>query len=286
MMQDQPVKERSFVPNVLPWVVAAAVLIVYLLTLNHWLSLFYYNTPQPAFGNLSQVAKVSGWNWLPELNAPALYLVTLPLHLLPVKWIPLALNLFSALCAALTVYQLARSVALLPHDRTHQQRLREHGEFSLLSIPLAWLPPFLAVLVCGFQLTFWEHATNGTSEMFDLLLFAYVIRSLLEYRVDGRDSRLYRAAFVYGVGMTNNFAMVGFFPAFIAAIVWIRGLSFFNISFLSRMVLYGLIGLLLYLLLPLLALRYNIESFGFWVALKANLAAQKTSSSSSQKKRP
>jgi len=55
----------------------------------------------------------------------------------------------------------------------------------------------LAVLVCGLQLTFWEHATVGSSEMLDLLMFAYVVRCLLEFRIAGRDSWLFRAAFVY-----------------------------------------------------------------------------------------
>ena len=73
---------------------------------------------------------------------------------------------------------LARSVALLPHDRTHDQRQKERSEFSLLSIRAAWLPPVLAALVCGLQLTFWENATGcASAEMFDLLLFAYVIRA-------------------------------------------------------------------------------------------------------------
>ena len=74
----------------------------------------------------------------------------------------LALNLFSAACGVLTLALLARSVALLPHDRTDEQRRREHSDYSTLSIPLAWVPPVLAVTCCGLQLTFWEHSTNGT----------------------------------------------------------------------------------------------------------------------------
>ena len=118
----------------------------------------------------------------------------------------------------------------------------------------------LAALVCGLQLTFWENATaarrqasagSGSNEMFDLLLFAYVVRCLLEFRVDERESWLTRAAFVYGAAMTNNWAMIGFFPLFLAALVWFKGLSFFNLRFLGRVALCGLAGLSLYLLLPL-----------------------------------
>lgn len=256
---------HGFVASLLPWLVAAGALVVYALTLNPWVSLI----------NLPQVGRAAGWTWQPELLSPAYMVVTYPLRWLPTEWIPLGLNFFSALCAVLTLAQLARSVALLPHDRSHEEREREKSDYSLLTLRPAWVPPVLAVLVCGLQLTFWEHATNGTSEMFDLLLFAWVIRALLEYRIDGRDSWLFRAALVYGVGMTNNFAMWGFFPVFIAALVWIRGLSFFNSRFLIRMALCGLIGLSLYLLPPLLASLSNIEPVNFWQALKVNLALQK-----------
>ncbi len=255
---------NRFVSTALPWLIAAAALVVYLFTLNRWIS----------FSNLLQVGKLSGWTWQPELSEPLYWLVTYPFRWLPHNAIPIALNLLSTLCAVLTLALLARSVALLPHDRTHEQRQREHGEFSLLSIPLVWLPPVLAVLVCGLQLTFWEHATAASSEMLNLLLFAYVIRCLLEFRIDERESWLTRAALVYGLGMTNNWAMIGFFPLFLAALVWIRGLSFFNLGFLGRMFLYGLIGLLLYLLLPIVQSRADISTVPFWLGLKANLGNQ------------
>src|SRR5439155_14939465 len=120
----------------------------------------------------------------------------------------------------------------------------------------------------------WEHATAASGEMLNLLLFAYVIRCLLEFRIDERESWLTRAALVYGLGMTNNWAMIGFFPLFLAALVWIRGLSFFNLGFLGRMFLYGLAGLLLYLLLPILQSHSEISPVPFWQALKANLGTQ------------
>jgi tetratricopeptide (TPR) repeat protein len=267
--------EKTFVPALLPWLVAAGALVIYLMTLNRWVSL----------SSLRQVAMVSGWTWEPELHGPLFWLVTFPLRWLPAKLIPLALNLFAAVCAALSLALLARSVALLPHDRTHEQRHQETSRSSLLSIPTAWLPPVLAALVCGLQLTFWEHATAAASapppggsgcEMLDLLLFAYVVRCLLEFRVEERESWLLRAAFACGIGMTNNWAMVGFFPAFVVALVWIRGVSFFNLGFLGRMFICGVGGLTLYLLLPLLHGVAGTSTVAFWTALKANLNAQRS----------
>jgi hypothetical protein len=141
---------------------------------------------------------------------------------------------------------------------------------------MAWLPPVLAVIACGLQLTFWEHSTNGTPEMFDLLLVAYVIRSLLEYRLDERESRLFRAAFVQGIGMANNYAMIGFFPLFIAALIWIRGFSFFRMRFLGRMLLWGLVGLSLYLLLPILNGLSKDGGPGAWETLRGYLSSQRS----------
>ncbi len=186
------------------------------------------------------------------------------------------------MCAALTLGLLARSVAILPHDRTEAQRERERSDFSFLTTGSAWLPPVFAVVVCGLQLTFWENATNCTGEMFDLLLFAFVIWSLLEYRLDEREGRLFLAAAVYGAGMTENWtfnspngsALIGFFPLFVAAIVWLRGMSFFNLRFIKWMVLSGLAGMLFYLLLPLLVMTSHKVPITFWQALEANLAAQ------------
>lgn len=264
----------------LPWLVVAAALLVYLLTFNHWVSLNrwgavdYWNS---SHNSLALVANTAGWSWQPEVVRPLYFLVTYPIRWLPDAQVPLALNLFSMLCAVLTLGLLARSVALLPHDRTREQRAREQSPFSLLSVPGAWIPPVLAAAVCGLQLSFWEHATVASYEMLDLLVFAYVVQNLLAYRIDERESRLWRTSFVFGLGMTNNFAMIGFLPAYLAALVWIRGLSFFNVRFLGRMLLCGLAGLSLLLLLPLLAVWSNVQPTGFWEALKASYMVTKSS---------
>ncbi len=275
----EPGAERRFTPAVLPWLVVVAALTLYLVTLNHWVSLGVASlvslNPVVPISSLAVTARSAGWTWQPDVFNPAYFLVTYPIHWLPARWIPLALNLFSAACAAGVLGLLARSVALLPHDRTQDERQLEKSEDATLSIGRAWLPPVLAVLACGLQLTFWEHATNGTVAMFDLLLFAFVIWSLLEYRLDGRESRLGWVAFVYGAAMANNYAMIGFFPIYLVALIWIRGLSFFSLRFLGRMVLCGLAGLSLYLLLPVVDTLGGMVHMGFWQALKLEVVTQK-----------
>jgi tetratricopeptide (TPR) repeat protein len=264
-MEQEPGLEHSAGRTWLPWLVAGAAFVLYLVTLNHWISL----------GNRIAVERAYGWVWQPDLLNPLFWLVTCPFRWLPAAKIPLALNAFSALCAGLTLAQLARSVMLLPHDRTHGQRLKEQSDFSLLSIRTAWLPPIFAVIVCGLQLTFWEHATAASAEMFDLLLFSFIIRCVLEFRLTERESWLTWAALVYGVSIPENWAMIGFLPLFIMALIWIRGLSFFNLRFLGRMLLCGGAGLLLYLLLPLVQSRSDVNPVPFFEGLTTNLKIQK-----------
>src|SRR5581483_11763222 len=256
---------KNFAPRILPWLLAAAMFVVYFITLNRWVS----------FASLPYVTRISGW-WQPELTNPLLYLVTYPFRWLSPAQIPLALNLFSAACAAISLGLLARCVAILPHDRTEAQRKREKNDFAFLTIWSAWLPPLLAVVVCGLQFTFWQLATNFTGEVFDLLLFAFLAWLLLEYRLDEREGRLYLASLVYGASMAENWAMVGFFPVFLAVIIWLRGLNFFQWQFLKRMLLCGMVGMIFYFLLPVVTAATGDVQLTFWQALKFNLAPQWT----------
>lgn len=264
-MEEQESPRLGFVPSRLPWLVAAGALLLYLVTLDTWVNL----------GSVGVAAKVIGWDWSPALNSPLHYLITLPTRWVPAAWQLPVLNGFSAVFASLALALLARCVALLPHDRTVEQRAREHNDFSLLSLKVSWIPPLFAVAACGLQLTFWENATAATGEMLDLLIFAYALRCLLEYRIDERESWLNKLAIVYGAGATNNWALIGFLPFFTVALVVLRGRSFFNVRFLLRMLGLGLAGLLLYILLPLLA-SLSDDNLPFGKLLLTELGNQKS----------
>jgi len=264
---EKPVSTASaFTPRWLPWLVAGGALLLYLLTLNSWVT----------FASLPAVAKVTGWDWwMPTLEKPLFLLLTWPVRWLPPGLQIGALNFFAALCAAGALGLLARSVALLPHDRTREQRARERSADSLLSFRHNWLPPLVAAGVCGLQLTFWENATAATGEALDILLFAYVIRCLLEFRLSGRESWLAKFALVYGLAAANNWAFIGFLPFFGLALTWIGGLGFFQPRVLGRVLAWGVAGLSLYLWLPLLATASPPADLSFWGALKAELALQR-----------
>jgi len=287
-MTISPQSERRFVQGALPWAIAAAGLLIYLATLNHWLTL----------GNLTVAADVTRWHWQPMLSRPVLFLLTLPVRWLPGAWVPLALNLFTAVCASLTLALLARSVALLPHDRLEQQRLLVRDDHGLLTLRSAWVPPVFAAVALGLQLTFWENATALSGEMLELLLFAAMIWCLLEYRCDPQLRWLDRASLVCGIALANSWAMACFVPLVAVALVWSKRLRFFNVRFLQhiessawrkalpalgadvrfflRMFLFGLAGLSLVLVLPLVQLFAPDSTLTFWEALKGSFISYKS----------
>ncbi len=263
-MDNQPTPPRSFTLTRLPWIVAAGTLGLYLATLAAWVTL-------PALGLTGQVL---GWDWWnPKIGRPLYHLLTLPVKAFPAGAQLLALNAFAAVCSALTLALLARSVALLPQDRTRDQRARQREGSGLLAIPANWLPPLLAVLACGLELSFWEHATAATGEALDLLLFAAAIWCLLEFRVAREDKWLGRFALACGLGFANNWAMVGFAPFLLTALIWVKGREFFNLRFLGGLAAWGGAGLLLYFYNPLTASPEF--GFGFTDYFVAELGAQK-----------
>jgi tetratricopeptide (TPR) repeat protein len=253
-----------------PWLVVLGGLVLFGLTLNHWVTL----------ASLPLVSQITGWDWhplplpwRPEPIKPLFFLVTWPVRLLPMGWQPLSLNVLAAVWAALTLGLLARSVRLLPQDRTREQRQREQGEFALLSVRAAFLPPLFAVLMLAGQINFWRDAVAASTDMLDLLVFAFLIFCLLQYRVSENDKWLAVMAFVYGLGVANNWALIGFFPLFAIALIWIKGLGFFDGRFAGRMMARGGQGLLLYLLIPLLG-SLGSGHDNFWSLLHQELGAQ------------
>jgi hypothetical protein len=93
MMQDKEQSQSGFVLTSLPWILAAGTLLIYLLTLNSWVTV----------SSLPIAAKITGWDWNTTIASPLLYVVTYPFRFLPHSIQPVALNVFSAVCAALTL---------------------------------------------------------------------------------------------------------------------------------------------------------------------------------------
>src|SRR2546422_8390225 len=148
-------RTKRFVTARLPWIIGVGALLVYVLTLNPWVSL----------DSLGNVARTCGWLWRPELHQPLTFALLYPFRFLPEPWVPMALNLVNAVCAALVLMLLARSVALLPYDLPRTASSPSEQSPAILSMPTAWLPLMLAAILCGLQLSFWEHGTSATGDM-------------------------------------------------------------------------------------------------------------------------
>jgi tetratricopeptide (TPR) repeat protein len=219
-------------PRQFPLLLALVALVVYLLTLSHGATV----------ASLGLTAKVTGWNWQPMVGSPLVWFFTLPLRVLPAGWIPLALNFFTALCAAVTLGILARSLELLP------------WLFPLDSLQ-GWkrrVPVLLAVSVCGLEFHFWQNATAATGEMLDVLLLAAAIWCALEFRANKNEERWLRAAaFIWGLGMAENWMMVFTLPLFVVGLVWLRVRSVLNLKFVIKLAGWGMAGFSVYALLPL-----------------------------------
>ena len=145
-------QRRNLLQSPFPWLVIFGGFALYLITINRWIS----------FASLPAVSRVIGWDWSPIWQTPLLQLLGYPFRWLPVTWQPLALNVFTAGCAASALGFLARSVILLPHDRTRDQRHFSQEASPLLHVRGNWVPPLLAALACGLQLSFWAWRCSPT----------------------------------------------------------------------------------------------------------------------------
>lgn len=189
-----------------PRYVALAALLIYGLTLSRGITLH----------SLPLAAKVAGWDWQPMAGQPLVWLLTLPLRGLPAGWIPVSLNLFSAVCGVLTLGLLARSIQLLPWDRPWNAN---NGWADKL-------PMLLACVVCGLEFSFWQEATAATGEMLDMLLLAAAIWCLLEYRVGRQSGWVNAAAVIWGLGLAENWVMLLTLPLFVVSLIWLRQARF------------------------------------------------------------
>src|SRR5215472_10139197 len=162
----------------LPVRIAAIGFFVYLFTLNHWFSL----------DSLSLFGRAAGWSWSAPPGQPLTHALLFPFLILPASLIPVGLNVFNAACAALVLGLLARTIAILPQDILPLKPFKKHQPLAILSTPTGWIPPVLAAVVCGLQLSFWEGATSFTGQIIDLLVFAWILRCICEFRHDRNEN--------------------------------------------------------------------------------------------------
>jgi predicted Zn-dependent protease len=165
----------------------------------------------------------------------------LPLQFLPAAWVPLAVKLFAAALAAAILGLVARTVQLLPWDHSWEKA----GRLACA------LPGLTAVVICGLEFNFWQEATSTCRELLDLLLVTSAVWLLLEYNVRQKRGWLGAAAVVWGAGMAENWVMLLTLPLFVAAVIRLEGLRFFQLQFMLWLAGLGLAGFSIYAVQPL-----------------------------------
>lgn len=215
----------------LPLFVALAAFILYACTTGGGLML----------SGLPLASKLAGWDDAPLVGQPVLWLLTLPLPVLPAAWVPLLLHLLAAVLAAAILGLVTRTVQLLPWDHPWRN-----------ASPLAVaLPGLIAVALCGLEFSFWREATSTVGDLLDLLLLAAAVWLLLESSARRSSRWLNMAALVWGLGMAQNWVMLLALPLFIVAMIWLHRRRFFRWRFILRLAGLGLAGFSVYVILPL-----------------------------------
>ena len=242
----------------LPWLIALGAFVLYGAASDHGVTI----------NSLTITAKLAGWDWTPMLGQPLFWLLTLPLRLLPATWVPFGLNIFFAATSAGTLGLLARTVQLMLSRQFIENKNRW----------IQTLPVLLACSLCGLEFNFWQEATAPTGEMLGFLPLAMVVWLMFEYRVRHNIRWLDGAAFVWGLGMTENWLMQLALPVFVAGTAWLKvsslttrmnqmevplyvtaefwlerfySLRFVLLKLLGRLAGFGFAGFLIYALLPL-----------------------------------
>lgn len=125
------------------------------------------------------------------------------------------LNVFSALCGALSVGLLFVLVAGIPHDRTLEE---ERSRFSASRVQA--LSGLAAALFFLFSIPFWSVANRAHYATFDVLLMLICTWLLMRVWIVKSRRLLYFFAFLYGVGMVQSAAFILAAPVFAVLILY------------------------------------------------------------------
>jgi tetratricopeptide (TPR) repeat protein len=167
------------------------------------------------------------------------------------------LNLFSALCGALSVGLLLFLVASIPHNKT-----AEEGRAHFSASRTQCLSGIAAALFFAFSIPFWTVSTRAhylTFEVLMLLICTWIFMQVWE-----RKSRrlLYVFAALYGLGMVQSASFILAAPVFAIMLLfrlWQR--EMLNLNLLVKVALWGLVGLLV--ILPA-AIRFRFSPAYEW----------------------
>jgi tetratricopeptide (TPR) repeat protein len=140
---------------------------------------------------------------------PIFHLITSGLAGVPVFGLAVRLNLFSALCGALSVALLYRLVSFFIYEVMVE-------EFALdFAARVSRLTAAVAVVAMAFSVPVWEASTRLSYQSFDLLLLLLAAGVLVHYAKYGFKASPYLFGLLYGAGIAETPLFITFAPLFL-----------------------------------------------------------------------
>ena len=239
--------------NLVGLALAALVLVVYMATLAPDIAFEHFGADG---GDLTTASRTLGVPHPP--GYPTYTLLGWLFTRLPLGSIAYRTNLLSAVCAASVIFFVFKIT----------QELQPEGERSLV-IPLA------TSSILAFATLFWSQAV--ITEVYTLLAFfaAFILWSLLRYRNGAGSWALWLAATMMGLGLGNHLSLVFILPATLV-LLWSERGRWLRLSVILPLIGFFLLGLSVYIYLPLAASREPSVNWGtinswerFWWVVSA-----------------
>ncbi len=170
--------------------------------------------------------------------------------LLPLKDVIFRLNLFSLLSGCLTNLILFFVILKLSKEK------------SDLSIWTA----FLTGLLFSFTPTLWDQATSNEVYGLNILSYVLIVYLILIWRESLQRRRvsnaLYLLAFVYGLSFGNHMMIVLLLPALVFMLLSYEKKVFLNLPRILSLILFSILGISIYLYLPLRSAQNPLLDWG------------------------
>jgi len=196
--------------------------------------------------------------------------------LLPIGSIATRVNLASAVFATLAVAVVAfltaemlRGISLQSAAGERSPDRRRGGDTSGIGAGALWLPATTAALLLAFSRTLWSYATVAEVYTLNTLLVAVVLLLVFRWRYDvttspksTTDRRLYAAAWVFGLALGVHHVTVLLTLPAIAFLVYASRRRVFTSKVLILATIWALVGLTVYVYLPIAAARAPILDWG------------------------
>ncbi len=143
--------------------------------------------------------------------------------LIPIGTPAYRLNLFSAFLGALTLAVVNRTVyrlACAPQGNAQHAAVaaRDVSRFTLVA---SRLPGLLAAFTLGVSTTFWSQATTANIRSLAALLTAFLVYTLVEYRLHPTPNRLALFALTLSGAVVHHLSLAFIAIVFAVAIIWL-----------------------------------------------------------------